>query len=310
MTGPDVAGMATGPALPEGARRLGSAPRPEWWARLDDLAQPPSELWMLGRVDPCPPAVAVVGSRRASAHALRAGRRIGRDLAAHGIQVLSGLALGVDGEAHRGALEGGGTTVAVLGCGIDTCYPSTHRGLHADVVRRGSILTEEAPGTPPLPYLFPKRNRIIAALADAVVVVEAGPRSGALSTARHAAELGREVLACPANYLNEGALGSNLLLRDGATPYLGVTSLLDAVPALAAVAAVRPEAAAGGPGRDTVEGRLVALLGGGSAHPDELLRRLGVDARTLSTLLGRMEAEGFVTIAASGLVSAESSPRV
>lgn len=300
-------------AAPPDARVVGPPRPPRWWDRLEHLAQPPRRLWLRGRAAPRHPCVAVVGSRKASDHALRAARRIGDDLARRGIQVVSGLALGVDAQAHRGALDGGGTTVAVLACGIEQCYPAQHRGLHADVLRRGCVLTEEPPGTAPAAYLFPKRNRLIAALAVAVVVVEAGERSGALSTARHAVDLGREVLACPANYLNEGALGSNRLLRDGATPYLGVDSLLESVQALAEAArafraGTREQARGAGDQalkRDagSLEARLLTLLGAGSVHPDDLLRRLGVDARTLSVRLGRLEAEGVVTILPGGLVS-------
>jgi DNA processing protein len=205
--------------------------------------------------------------------------------------------------------------VAVLGCGVDQCYPYAHRELHARILRGGCVLSEEEPGTPPLPHHFPKRNRLIAALAVAVVVVEAGDRSGALSTAHHAVELGREVLACPANYLNDGALGSNRLLRDGATPYLGIDSLLEALPSLAEAAARRAGAPAAGttpagaasaqaPPQESLETRLLTLLGAGAAHPADLLRRLEVDARTLSIRLGRLEAEGLVSILPGGLVSA------
>ena len=309
-------------AAPPDARIVGPPRPPRWWERLEHLAQPPERLWLRGRAAPRHPCVAIVGSRRASDHALRAARRIGMDLAARGIQVVSGLALGVDAQAHRGALDGGGTTVAVLACGVEQCYPAQHRGLHADVLRHGCVLTEERPGTAPLPYLFPKRNRLIAALAVAVVVVEAGDRSGALSTARHAVELGREVLACPANYLNDGALGSNRLLRDGAAPYLGVDSLLDAVPSLAEAAQRAREAqqerrtrsksgAAAGttgsravPDEESLDARLLTLVGGGAVHPHDLLHWLGVDARTLSIRLGRLEAEGIVSILPGGLVSA------
>ena len=136
------------------------------------------------------------------------------------------MALGIDAAAHYGALEAGGSTVAVLGCGIDVCYPSRHADLRERIIAGGSVITEEPAGTPPFKYNFPKRNRIIAALAHAVVVVEATERSGALSTARWAADLGREVLAVPGSIRARQSSGTNLLIRDGVRPFLGIGDLL------------------------------------------------------------------------------------
>src|ERR1700726_4764942 len=154
-----------------------------WPERLHHLEHPPQGFWQLGVVGPLSPSVAVVGSRRATFGGVDIARSIGRDLGAAGIQVVSGMALGIDAAAHEGALEAGGSTVAVLGCGIDVCYPARHADLRARIAANGSLLTEEPAGTPPFKHNFPKRNRIIAALAQAVVVVEGTERNGALSTA-------------------------------------------------------------------------------------------------------------------------------
>ncbi len=150
------------------------------------------------------------------------------------------MALGIDAAAHAGALDAGGSTIAVLGCGIDICYPPRHTELRSRIIARGCLITEEPAGTPPLKYNFPKRNRIIAALAHAVVVVEATERSGALSTARWAADLGREVLAVPGSIRARQSSGTNLLIRDGVRPFLGIDDLLDAVPELRSAARRKP----------------------------------------------------------------------
>ncbi|HSG08703.1 MAG TPA: DNA-processing protein DprA, partial [Longimicrobiales bacterium] len=169
----------------ESAARMGMAlvvsTDAEYPRRLHHLADPPTVLFLRG--DPSllsRPGVAVVGSRRATARARGVAERLGAAVAGAGTSVVSGLALGVDAAAHRGALEAGGPTVAVLGRGADRAYPTAHGGLFARIVKEGLVVSEFLPGTPPLPHNFPRRNRILAALASTVVVVEAGARSGAL----------------------------------------------------------------------------------------------------------------------------------
>jgi DNA processing protein len=167
-------------------------------------------------------AVAIVGARACSAYGAGVARLLGRELAASGLAVVSGLARGVDGEAHRGALEAGaggsGATIAVLGCGIDRIYPAAHARLGAEIAERGLVVSEYAPSVPPAPWRFPARNRIVAGLAAVTIVVEAREGSGALITADFALEEGREVLAVPGEITSALAAGSNGLLRLGATP--------------------------------------------------------------------------------------------
>jgi len=170
----------------------------------------------------------VVGSRRAAPGALLTARDIALELAATGITVVSGMARGVDAAAHRGALLGGGATIAVLGCGIDLCYPPEHIELRDQIVATGCVLSEDGGMEPPIGWRFPRRNRLIAALAEAVVVVEATARSGALSTARWAADLGREVLAVPGSIRSASSVGTNLLIRDGVRPFLDIADLFEA----------------------------------------------------------------------------------
>jgi DNA processing protein len=290
------------------AERILERGDPGWPARLEHLGDPPQRLWLLGPLSPgSGPAVAVVGARRASVVGMDVARELGRGLAGIGATVISGMALGIDGAAHRGALEGGGATIAVLGCGVDVCYPPAHRDLHRRIAASGCLVSEDPLGTEPLHWHFPRRNRLIAALCSAVVVVEAGERSGALSTARHAADLGREVLAVPGSVAATSTTGSNRLLRDGATPLLGLDDLLHALPALRMSGGPAPEQARSSPAPEsasTLAARLLELVAGGPAHPDRLLEELGLDAPGLSHLLTRLELQGSLVTLPSGEVTA------
>ena len=184
---------------------------------LREIVDPPSVLWVRGRIPPFDrPGVAVVGSRQATPAGLQMGRQLGEGLAAAGLTVVSGLARGVDGASHEGALAVGGLTIGVLGCGADIVYPSEHRELAARVAASGGIISEFPPGTPPQSHHFPLRNRIISGLSRAVIVIEAGERSGSLITARMAMEQGREVLVVPGNVLSGRNRGGHALIKDGA----------------------------------------------------------------------------------------------
>jgi DNA processing protein len=186
-------------------------------AILLEIFDPPPVLWLRGQASALGlAAVAIVGSRAGSPYALAVAERLAADLAAHGVVVISGLARGVDSAAHRGALAAGGATIGVLGSGADIIYPPEHKRLAAAMIERGALLSELPPGTPPLQQFFPLRNRIISGLSRAVVVVEAGEKSGSLITARCALEQGRDVLAVPGNVLGGRNRGGHALLRDGA----------------------------------------------------------------------------------------------
>jgi DNA processing protein len=207
-------------ALTRGAARGVSAlgwNDPAYPAALAAISDPPFVLWIRGRPDALArPAVALVGSRAASEQALAVARRLGSDLAEAGLTIVSGLARGVDQAAHQGALDAGGVTVAVLGSGADIVYPREHAQLARTIERTGALVSELVPGTPPLARFFPRRNRIISGLSRAVVVVEAGEKSGSLITARAALEQGRDVLAVPGPVLGGRNRGAHALLRDGA----------------------------------------------------------------------------------------------
>jgi DNA processing protein len=204
---------------------------PVWNRRLDELPDPPHEkLYARGsQVEEAlgAPTVAVVGARACTDYGAHVARTIARELAAGGVTVVSGLARGVDGWAHRGALEAG-RTVAVLGCGIDRDYPRAHSELAKQIEASGGIVSEYEPGTEPAPWRFPARNRIIAALADAVVIVEARERSGALITVDLAMEIGRPIYAVPGEITSNLSYGTNDLLRYGhATLLRSAAELLD-----------------------------------------------------------------------------------
>jgi len=289
--------MEAAALVPWRLHRRGAA---DWPERLEHLAQPPEQLWFLGSAPLETRSVAVVGSRSPSITGLEVAGWLAGELAHAGIQVVSGFALGIDGAAHRGALAGGGTTVAVLGCGIDVCYPRRHAALRSAVISRGLLVTEEEPGTPPEHWRFPKRNRLIAALSAAVVVVEASARSGALSTARHAADLGREVLAVPGSIRNPTAVGTNLLIRDGATPLLGVEDVFQAVPALAEAASQTHRT--GRQEHDYPPDEVLRLLGTDPVHPDAVALELGLPAQAVAARLTTLEVAGLIASLPGGRV--------
>jgi DNA processing protein len=264
---------------------------PRYPDRLLHLEDPPPVLFVRGALhEPDRPAVAVVGARRATAYARRVAADLSRGLAANGVVVVSGMALGVDGEAHRGALEGRGTTVAVLGGGVDRARPASHGRLYRAILESGGgVVGEWAPDTPARPFHFPRRNRILAALSDVVVVVEAGERSGALSTAAHARRLGREVAAVPGPIDRPGHVGANRLIRDGCAPILELRDLLDRVD--------RPSPALPEPAEPELDADTAPIWDGLEAGPTTLpalARRIGVPPDRVMRALTRLELDGWV----------------
>lgn len=196
---------------------------------LVDIPGAPLVLYRLGLPWTAVAAVAIVGSRAPTAPGVEFARILAEELAGAGCAVVSGMARGIDAAAHRGALRGGGSTVAVLGCGVDVTYPPEHAGLREEILERGAIYSEYPPGSLPLPHRFPARNRIVSGMSRGVVVAEAPERSGALITARLGLEQGREVMAVPGNPWFAHTAGSNRLLREGATPVCSAVDVLDAV---------------------------------------------------------------------------------
>lgn len=252
---------------------------------------------------PDTPAVAIVGTRRASPEGLRVARELGRGLAAAGVTVVSGMALGVDSAAHEGALEAGGATVAVLGCGADVPYPRSKGALYRRIVAQGAVISELPPGATPRKWTFPARNRIIAALSQATIVVEAAQRSGSLITAEFALELGREVLAVPGSVRSWRSDGTNALIRDGATLVRDARDVLDAVlgPEMASKAQKRGASRfVSAPPELGAEVRdLLQLIEKGTTRPDDLITAATTRSQALAGL-AELELLGLVRRGAGG----------
>ncbi len=284
-------------ALTRGAVRGVSAvgwSDPAYPPALAAIPDPPFVLWIRGRLDVLArPAVALVGSRAASEHALAVARRLGADLAEAGLTIVSGLARGVDRAAHQGALEAEGTTVAVFGSGVDIVYPREHAGLAREIEPRGALLSELVPGTPPLAHFFPRRNRIISGLSRAVVVVEAGEKSGSLITARAALEQGRDVLAVPGPVLGGRNRGAHALLRDGARIVECAADVLEEL----GLPAPDGSGRAGGSPSDPV---LACLAPGEACDLDAIADRSGLSTARLLPRLLALELAGAIRRAGGG----------
>jgi DNA processing protein len=260
-------------------------------ALLSAIPDPPLVLWVSGDASWLDkPAIAVVGSRHGSASGLAMARQLGRELAEAGLMVVSGMARGIDGAAHRGALEAGGATVAVLGNGLDVTYPPEHAALAKDIASRGALVSEFPPGTPPLAAHFPLRNRIISGLCRAVVVVEASERSGSLITARAALEQGRDVLAVPGNVASGRYRGGHALIKDGARLVETVGDILEEI-AWPAPGARPPDS--DWKSRDRND--LLSLIRPGSVLDlDALAAETGRSAGDLLAELGTLEIAGRI----------------
>lgn len=267
---------------------------PAYPPRLARISDPAPVLSVQGDVSALhAPAVAVVGSRAASAYGRSVARELAGGLAAAGLVVVSGLAHGIDGEAHAAALEAGGRTVAVQACGSDHVYPARHRRLARRIAGQGAVVTELPPGARPRPAYFPLRNRLIAGLARALLVVEARERSGSLVSVRHALAQGAEVFAVPGPITSPASAGPNRLLAEGAWPALSVEQVL------AVLALPGAPAAPAGPALPAAAERVLAALHESPAGPDELARRLSgegdlPEGSDLSLALLELEIAGRV----------------
>jgi DNA processing protein len=277
-------------ALVRARARLLPFGSPAYPWRLSQLRDPAPVLWVIGCVEAlAAPAVAIVGSRAASAYGLRTAERLAGELADAGLVVVSGLARGIDAAAHSGALEAGGRTVAVQACGPDRVYPSAHRALAERIAERGAVIGELPPGTRPLPAHFPLRNRLISGLCRALLVVEARERSGSLITARHALDQGADVFAVPGPIDVPTSRGPNRLLRDGAWPVLESADVLDVLGGWRAVPADH-RSEPGCPG----DAELLATLARAPASLDELAVALARPPESLAPELLELEVEGRI----------------
>jgi DNA processing protein len=276
------------------ARRLGidavAWGDPAYPALLAPIPDAPLVLWLKGNASVlAQPSVAIVGSRAATPYGLEAASRLAGDLAAAGALVVSGLARGVDSAAHRGALQAGGQTAAVLGSGVDVVYPPEHQTLAETIVGRGVLVSELPPGTPPRAFHFPARNRIISGLSLAVVVVEAAEKSGSLITAGCALDQGRAVLAVPGNILSGRHRGCHALIRDGAAVVESAEDVLAELRTSSLRSVV--EVAIGASPSDPL---LTSMLPGESYDIESLRRETGLTAAQLLSRLLELELRGAV----------------
>jgi len=259
---------------------------------LSDIPDPPAVLFFEGELENAlqKPVVAVIGSRRSSVYGLGVARSLSRALSSSGICVTSGLARGIDGEAHRGSLAAGGPPIAVLGCGIDVPYPPEHSKLARSITNCGALVSEYPPGTKPDRFNFPERNRIISGLSRGVIVVEAGERSGTMITVNSALDQGREVFAVPGEVTRSTSFGTNRLLKEGANL---VTSVDDVLEVLGI--SVKKQTALRLP---DVEGEVavavVQLLADAPLHFDEMVRKLELDPGALQAELLMLEMQGHI----------------
>jgi DNA processing protein len=264
----------------------------EYPPRLAEIQHPPPMLYMMGGFVPEDRwAVAIVGTRQVTSYGRSVTEIIASHLAANGITIVSGLARGVDGIAHRAALQAGGRTIAVLGSGLDYIYPPEHEGLVKDIQQKGAVLSDYPLGTLPEPTNFPPRNRIISGLSLAVVVTEAGERSGALITASFAADQGRDVMAVPGDVTRPTSQGCNRLIRDGAQP---VASAEDVLQALDLELMARHEAAAEALPEDSNERTVLQVLNDEPQHVDEIYTLSQLTMPEITASLSMLELKGRV----------------
>lgn len=281
---------------------------------LRTIHDPPAGLFIRGDVSALArPQLAIVGSRKASPAALRLTQTLVAGLCDAGLAICSGLALGIDGAAHQAALDVGGTTVAVMGTGIEQLYPARHTALAQQLCTRGCLVTEFPPGTPPRRGNFPKRNRIISGMSVGVLVVEAAERSGTLITARSALEQGREVFALPWSIAHEGGLGCLSLLRDGAKMVLSVEDILEELAPLLALQREKlpsplvepqppPSNRQDDAPLDSAQRKLLAHIGYECVSLSALLDSSGMPVSEALSVLSELELLGYVGVTGAGYV--------
>jgi DNA processing protein len=267
---------------------------------LGEIAAPPVVLFARGCTAALRnPQVAVVGSRKGTFYGVETAGKIAGTLSRLGFTVTSGLAAGIDAAAHCGALAVGGVTVAVFGCGIDRVYPARHQELAERISVSGVLVSEFPIGSPPRPYHFPRRNRIISGLSFGTLVVEAAARSGSISTAMHALEQGREVFAVPGSIRNPMAAGCHLLIKQGATLVENINDIVDQLPAVPGTAPLPSVASAPADVQNAAsstngERRLLEACAFEAATFDEIVQRSGLTATEVSSILSALEVRGLV----------------
>ena len=261
--------------------------------RLSELDGAPYALYVKGKLpEEDRPSVAIIGARRCSNYGEGQALEYGKCLASAGVQIISGLALGIDGAGQRGALNGGGTTYGVLGCGVDICYPRENIGLYMDIQREGGIISEQIPGEPPMSYHFPLRNRIISGLADVVLVMEAKEKSGSLITTDMALEQGRDVYALPGPVTSTLSQGCHRLIRQGAGILISPEEFLKELQI--EVSENSTELLKNEKMLETTEKVVYSCLDLFPRNVSEIQVKTGLDARILMETLMTLEMEGYI----------------
>ncbi|HSR36599.1 MAG TPA: DNA-processing protein DprA, partial [Desulfurivibrionaceae bacterium] len=265
---------------------------------LKEIANPPLVLYVKGDADLLAgSALAVVGARAATSYGQKIAGEVSAGLARHGLTVVSGLALGIDGVAHRAALAAGGTTIAVLGCGVDLPYPAQHRGLYEEIAAQGALVSDYPLGTPPEGFRFPARNRIISGLCRGVVVIEAAKHSGSLITAELAMEQGREVFAVPGRIDSAKSEGCHRLIREGATLIHSVADILAELryPVATTAATIAPAGAVADDAPLSAEEQcIIACLEAYPKDIDTIITATRLSAQKVASLLLGLELKGVV----------------
>ena len=263
--------------------------------RFSNYANMPEELYLIGSMpDPAKKTVAIVGARVCTAYGRIQAFQFAKELSRNGVQIISGLAAGIDTEGHKGALEGGTPTYAVLGSGVDICYPSSNRVVYERIVRKGGgIISEYPPGSPPLAYHFPIRNRIISALADLVLVMEARARSGSLITANYALDQGKPVYALPGAIHEKLSEGTNQLIFDGAGLALSPEVILTELGVISRKETDCIESASK-PASDALSGKILACLSTTPVTMNEIMRQTGLSLREVTEVMIPLQLSGRI----------------
>jgi len=267
---------------------------PGYPALLKIIPDAPVVFYKKGPLEPETNTLAIVGSRKATAEGINLAEKIGETLSSIGITVVSGLARGIDSSAHRGALKEKGKTIAVLGCGIDVCYPPENKRLFEQIGAEGLVLTEYGPKEMPLTFHFPERNRIIAGLSKGILVVEASQRSGSLITARLGLEYGREVMAVPGSVFREEHKGANALIKQGARLIENIEDIV--ATSFPAYELQHKEPARIGP----QEQKVFAVIGLEKIHVDEIIEKSGLEAKHVMAVLTQLEMKELIREAPGG----------
>ncbi len=271
---------------------------------LKEIADPPLALFIKGNLPP-PDSVfiAIVGSRNPTPYGVEVAKKLGRELSAAGVCVVSGAAAGIDSAAHRGALELNGFTIAVLGCGVDIAYPASNRLLLESIRKNGCLISEYPPGIKPDKFRFPERNRIIAGMCNGVVVVEAAEKSGALVTAECALSENREVFAVPGSIFSPKSAGTNFLIKNGATPVTCANDIFEGI-GISKTAMVSRGSNERKKTLDLLsemEAMIVNAINDGYVYPEEISNRCSIESRLALSLLSQLELKGIIAMGSGGV---------